>query len=93
MLTSFHGACLPDPENSTTLSTHIWTLKENGTGYNIKWSILGKAKPYNPSNRKCRLCIKEKYCIIFKPEGASLNKRSELFSTCRHRKAKLLENV
>ena len=24
-----------DPENSTTLSTHIWTLKENGTGYKI----------------------------------------------------------
>ena len=37
------------------------------------------------------LCLREKFCIIFKPEGASLNGRSELFSTCRHRL--LLDNT
>ena len=81
-----------DLEHSTTLSTHIWKLKDQGINYDIKWSIIGHASPYNPTTGKCRLCIKEKFNIIFKPEGASLNKRSELFSTCRHRKQKLLIN-
>ena len=39
------------------------------------------------------LCIREKYFIIFQPEGASLNSRSELFTTCRHRKKQLLANT
>ena len=35
----------------------------------------------------------EKFYILFRPEGATLNKRSELFSTCRHRLSQLLENT
>ena len=80
-------------ENSTTLSTHIWQLKDENKNYNIKWKIIDRGKIFNPTNRKCNLCLKEKYHIIFQPEGASLNKRSELFSACRHRRQKLLENV
>ena len=80
-------------ENSTTLSTHIWQLKNENKNYNIKWKIIDRGKIFNPTNRKCNLCLKEKYHIIFQPEGASLNKRSELFSACRHRRQKLLENV
>ena len=66
-------------ENSTTLSTHLWNLKDENKNFNIKWNIIDKAPEFNPTTRKCRLCDKEKYYIIFQPEGATLNQRSELF--------------
>ena len=80
-------------EHSTTLSSHIWNLKDKNENYSIKWKVIDRASKFNPITRKCRLCIKEKYHIIFQPEGATLNERSELFSTCRHRLDKLLENT
>ena len=66
-----------DSEHSTTLSTHIWKLKNDGTNFNIKWEVLAKARAFNPNTRKCSLCIKEKFLIMFNPSGASLNQRSE----------------
>ena len=80
-------------QHSTTLSSHIWDLKDNNQNYEIKWSALDRAPIFNPINKKCRLCTKEKYYIIFQPDGAKLNNRSELFSTCRHRKNQLLSNI
>ena len=80
-------------EHETTLSTHIWKLKDAGTNYDTSWSIIEKAREFNPTTRKCTLCLKEKYHIIFQPSGATLNSRSELFSTCRHRLDKLLVNT
>ena len=82
-----------DPENSTTLSTHIWKLKESNKQFHVKWSIIGKAQSFNPVTKRCNLCLKEKYNIIFQPEGASLNQRSEFFSTCRHRMNGLLSKL
>ena len=52
-----------------------------------------RTKVFNPINKRCGLCTKEKFYIIFKPEGATLNQRSELFSTCRHRLRKLLTDT
>ena len=78
-------------ENSTTLSTHVWDLRDKNQTFDLKWEIIDRAPDFNPTNRKCRLCNKEKFHIIFQPEGATLNRRSELFSTCRHRKKLLLE--
>ena len=80
-------------EHSTTLSTHIWKLKDDQKNFQIDWKIIDRGKSFNPSNRKCNLCLREKYNIIFQPSGASLNKRSELFSVCRHRCQQLLANV
>ena len=79
--------------DGTTLSTHIWKLKDEGTNYDIHWSVIEKAREFNPTTRKCTLCLKEKYHIIFEPSGATLNSRSELYSTCRHRLSKLLVNT
>ena len=76
--------------NKTTLSDHIWNLKEQGKPYEIKWDIVDRAKTFNPVNRKCRLCLKEIFYIMFRPESATLNSRKELFNTCRRRKQKLL---
>ena len=82
-----------DSEHSTSLSCHIWNLKRQNENFELNWSIIDRGKAFNPVSRKCNLCLKEKYHIIFQPEGASLNSRSELFSTCRHRLRDLLVNT
>ena len=79
-------------ETSTTLSEHIHQLKKEDKRYELKWSLLDRGPVYNPITRKCRLCLLEKFYIIFKTETASLNRRSELFNTCRHRNQKILDN-
>ena len=56
-------------------------LKQRDQNYKIKWSIVVRASDFNQTTRKCRLCLKEKYYIIFQQEGATLNQRSELFTT------------
>ena len=80
-------------QHSTTLSTHIWDLKSAGQDYQISWKVIDRGAEYNPVTRRCRLCLKEKYHILFNSTCASLNSRSEMFSTCRHRKRLLLENT
>ena len=82
-----------ETRKGTTLSNYIWKLKKNNIKHSLSWKILARRKDFNPATRRCNLCIREKYCIIFQPEGASLNSRSELFATCRHRKKLLLENT
>ena len=82
-----------DSEHSTTLSSYIWDLKCNNENFEVHWNVKDRAAPFNPVSKKCYLCLKEKYHIIFQPEGASLNSRSELFSTCRHRLKDLLVNT
>ena len=67
-----------EAREGTSLSNHVCKSK------NQKTKILSKCKSFNPATKKCDLCLRVKFCIIFKPEGASLNNRSELFSTCRH---------
>lgn len=91
---SGHSSSFKNKEkrNATTLSEHIWGLKENNVMYTITWKILSRAKPYSPSNKICNLCLEEKYFIIHRPDMSSLNKRNELTSACRHRKKHLLRN-
>ena len=80
-------------ENPTTLSSHIWSLKNQNKTFDLSWSILERAQNFNPASHKCRLCLKEKFYIIFKPEGATLNLRSELFTSCRHKLGKTLAKI
>ena len=80
-------------EKSTTLSSHLWDLSDKNIQYDLKWELVDRPQEFNPSTRKCRLCNKEKYYIIFQPEGATLNLRSELFSSCRHRMRLLLSRI
>ena len=76
--------------NSTELSKYIWTLKDNNINFFILWRILSSSLPYKSSNKRCNLCLKEKFLIICRPELLSLNKRNELVSSCRHRNKALL---
>ena len=78
--------------NSTELSKHIWTLKENNINHYNSWRILSSRSPYNSANKRCNLCLKEKLLIIRRPELSSLNKRNELVSSCCHRNKTLLRN-
>ena len=75
---------------TTCLAKHIWMLKDKNIGYTIKFKQLAQAPAFNPKTNQCRLCLTEKYFIIFKPEGATMNSRSEFFSACRHKQKHLL---
>ena len=79
-------------KNSTMLSKHIWWLKSNNIRYQLEWKILGKAKGYNPVTKICRLCLLEKFFIMYKPETATLNNRDEFFNPCRHKWKYMLSN-
>ena len=76
----------------TRLSAHTWSLKDNTTDFKIDWKIVERSTPYNPITKKCRVCLKEKFYIMYDEPGSTLNKRQEVFNTCRHRKKKLLDN-
>ena len=77
---------------NTELSKHIWQLKESNTRFKITWEILKQASPYNPASSRCTLCLWEKYFIICRPNLASLNKRNELITSCRHANKFLLKS-
>ena len=53
---------------------------DEGKRFNIDCKIIDIGAEFNPTVRKCRMCDKEKYHMIFQPEGATHNLRSELFS-------------
>ena len=71
--------------NRTMLSKYIWYLKDNKIPYQLSWSILGRAKGFNPVTGVCRLCLLEKYFIMYNSKDATLNSRHELFNSCRHK--------
>ena len=74
----------PAHKSSTSLSSHIWSLKDQNLNFDVKWKVLTRAQAYQPASKICHLCNAEVYYILFKPETASLNKRSELKNKCRH---------
>ena len=77
----------------STLAAHIWDLKDKHIQYEVSWKLKDRATDFNPVTKKCRVCLKEKYHIMYKRDGKTLNSRSEVFNTCRHRKQKLLEKA
>ena len=62
--------------------TYIWYLQENLTKFQVTWRILKHAHN-NPTSSGCNPLL-WKYFIICKPDLASLDKRNELISWCRH---------
>ena len=74
------------------MSTHVWRLKDKGRPIRVTWTILARARGFNTSTGVCRLCLVEKFFIMFHRETASLNSRTEIYSSCRHRRGKLSIN-
>ena len=72
-------------KHETELSKEVWSIKEKGGEYSIKWKIIKQLPTYIPSSGKCALCLNEKLAILEYKGQNLLNKRSEIVSTCRHR--------
>ena len=72
--------------NQTELSKHIWKLKDDGSPYTLTWTIKKRAQPYSPRTKRCNLCLWEKFFIITADKNTTLNTRTELTSTCRHKR-------
>ena len=70
-----------------------WKLKSENSQYTIKWSIMKKVKAYKPGSKRCNLCLEEKLLIMKAKKTECLNKRSDLFSKCRHVTRYLLNQI
>ena len=84
---------LEQKRNSTSLSKHIWELKDAKSDFTVKWKILKKCQSYSNISKRCQLCLWEKYFIITANKPTNLNSRSELISKCRHAKKYLLMSI
>ena len=81
-----------EKKSSTQLSNYMWYLKkEKNTIANVTYSVIEKTYPYKNGNKRCPLCLAEKYHVIFQP-FKKLNKRSEMISKCRHGNKFYLKN-
>ena len=85
-----HDLSHPECRGNTALAGYVWSLKDSNIPFSITWDILGRAPAYNPVTKTCRLCTLEKFFIIYHPTKASLNQRSEIFTSCLHRDKHLL---
>ena len=74
----------------TSLSKHVDEIHKRNIEPNITWKLIDKGKTFSPVSQVCQLCTREAFYIIFHPESATLNTKSEIFSACRHKKSKLL---
>ena len=45
---------------STTLSDHVWKLKNKSINFNIKWEVVKKVKPFAPGDKVFKLYLQEK---------------------------------
>ena len=77
--------------NQTSLSNHIWKLRDQDLEWRLTWGVLGHARPYNPVTGLCRLCLLEKYFILY-GDKATLNKRTEIYGWCHHKSKYFLSN-
>ena len=77
---------------ASNLAAYMWKDKDTGGEQSkIQWSIIDRAPSYRNGSRYCRLCLTEKYHIIFQP-FQKINKRNEIVSKCRHENKFLLSN-
>ena len=75
---------------TTRLAGYVWSLKDEGLEPEIKWRILSRNQSFKASSNCCRLCLKEKFILMHKPEEATINSRDEFFSGCLHKHTLLL---
>ena len=78
--------------DATELSKHYWALKSKEEVPIIKWSIVTRAHTYKNGASHCDLCLTEKTVIAYADPKTMVNKRTEIFSKCRHRAKFKLKN-
>ena len=82
-----HKKCLEDElaDGRCNLTNFFWQQKNAGENPVVTWKFLEKNVPtFNPVTKSCRLCLREKFNIVLRPELATLNSRQEIFGHCRH---------
>ena len=79
--------------DATTLSQHVWNLKEQNITYSISWQVLSRNEPYRCGAKQCNLCPSEKFEILKSDPRKTLNKRTEIVGKCRHRAKFKLKKV
>ena len=80
-------------ENSgqkTTLSTYFWKMKNEGRNPSVTFKILKFAPSFTPEAGRCALCTAEKLIILKSEKNKTINSRTEILSTCRHRRRHIL---
>ena len=78
-------------DGQTTLSNYVWDRREKQLNPVVTWHYLEKHIPdFNPISGKCKLCTREKFQIVLNPSVATLNQRTEMFASCRHKGSYLL---
>ena len=78
-------------EGHTRLSSYVWEQRDKGKTPSLKWRFLEtNVSDFNPVTGVCRLCTREKYRIVLEPSSATINRRTELFTPCRHKDAYLI---
>ena len=65
--------------------------KRNGTP-KITYKIIRICPSYNPTSKRCTLCLNKKYEIAANKGDNLLNERTEIINTCRHRSKYKLAN-
>ena len=90
-----HNKTFRDPKRKaeSELSKEVWNIKEAGGTPVVTWCILQKSRTYNPTARRCALCLTEKLAIAEHTGKDLLNKRSEVVAKCRHQFKYQLENI
>ena len=53
------------------------TLKQKQQVPRLTWEIKGQYNAYNPTLKKCNLCLNEKLVIIDDPDKNLLNKKGQ----------------
>ena len=76
---------------STTLSEHVWKLKNKNINFNIKLEVVKKWSHSHQVIKCANFVYKKKNYPSLGPHH--LNKRSEIFGHCINRKKFLLSNT
>ena len=79
-------------KNDATLSVEYCTLRQKQQAPRLTWEIKGQYKAYNPTLKKCNLCLNERLAIIGDPDKNLLNERSKVISQCPQRSKLMLLN-
>ena len=67
--------------------------KVSKSANSLDWKVIDKGKTFNPITGVCKLCLIEKFHILYNPEASTLNSRDEIFTPCPHKHKFLLSNA
>ena len=73
-----------DQKICSSLAGYVWKLKDEGREFDVRWKILQQHTTFNPTNNSCRLCLSEKFTIMFQPQSHW----DEFYTPCMHKQNK-----